>query len=55
VVYCPKPWLSVHVRSLLNFYKKPYLRKVTIKQGQNWKIPRSKYMNRGSNKGFSVG
>jgi hypothetical protein len=40
---------------LLIFYKKPYLQKVTLKQGQHWKIPWSKYMNRGSNKGSSVG
>jgi hypothetical protein len=45
VICCPKPCLSVHVKSLLIFYKKPYLHKVTPKQGQKWKIPWSKYMN----------
>jgi hypothetical protein len=31
------------------------LHKVTLKQGQKWKIPWSKYMNQGSNKDSSVG
>jgi hypothetical protein len=31
------------------------LHKATLKQGQKWKIPWSKYMNRCSNKGSSVG
>jgi hypothetical protein len=40
---------------LLNTKKEPYLHKATLKQGQKWKIPRSQYMNRGSNKGSVVG
>jgi hypothetical protein len=55
VIYCPKPCLSVHVRPLLNTTKEPYLHKATLKQGQKWKIPWSKFMNRGSNKTSSVG